>query len=177
MIQFPARRAGIFISGGLDSALLYYLLLKENPNIVPLLCIKNAEQQQHALNVITHVQSLYGIKVEPLEMRSTEVRTALKEAVFLGFHPVYVGVTKELEEFLVDWEPNNFRDTKWVVGPFKDLDKSQIVDLVIKHQAEHLFLITHSCASQTQGRCNVCNRCRERAWAFSQLGLTDPGTM
>jgi 7-cyano-7-deazaguanine synthase in queuosine biosynthesis len=177
MNRFPANQAGIFISGGLDSALLYYLLAKENKNIVPLLLVKNPEQQKYANIVISHIQALYQINVEPVEMRSTDIKAAIKEAVFLGFHPVYLGVTKELDEFLVGWEPNNFVDTKWVLGPFKDLDKSQVVSLAVQNNAEHLFLITHSCASQSQGRCTICNRCRERAWAFSQLGLTDPGQL
>ena len=175
--RFPARCAGIFISGGLDSALLYYLLLKENKKIVPLLCVKNADQQNYARAVIAYIQSLYQINVEPVELRSTDIKIAIKEAVFLGFHPIYLGVTKELDEFLVGWEPNNFVNTKWVLGPFKDMDKSQVVELAIQNKAEHLFLITHSCAGQSQGRCTVCNRCRERAWAFSQLGLTDPGQL
>jgi len=57
------------------------------------------------------------------------------------------------------------------------LNKSHIIDLVIKFNQQSLFHITHSCSSQELGRCNVCNGCNERQWGFDQLGQTDPGTI
>lgn len=177
MTQFPACRAGIFISGGLDSALLYYLLLKENKNVTPLLVVKNQNQQKYAIDVITYVQELHKVAISPRLLKNTDIKLAAQEAIDLGFTPLYFGVIKELDEFLVDWESNNFVENKWIKGPLKDFDKSEIVKMIIENKIEHLFSITHSCAKQSQGRCGVCNRCRERAWAFSQLGLTDPGTI
>lgn len=174
-IAVPDGRVGIFISGGLDSALLYHLILKENKDVVPLLVFKNNPQYNYARDVIHHLQTLHQTYREPILLRNKDVRTALKEAVGSGFDLIYLGVTKELEEFLVDWQPNNFTDTQWVRGPFKDMDKSQVVQLAVDNQAEFLFSITHSCAAQPVGRCGTCNRCRERSWAFSLLGLTDPG--
>jgi 7-cyano-7-deazaguanine synthase in queuosine biosynthesis len=175
--NIPTGRVGIFISGGLDSALLYHLLLKEDKNIVPLLLFNNRQQYNRALAVIEYLQTLHQTDCKPILVSNEDIRQAINEAIWLGFDLVYLGVTKELEEFLVDWQPNNFQETKRIRGPFKDMDKSQVVKLAIENQAEHLFLITHSCAVQTQGRCNLCNRCRERAWAFTKLGLTDPGTI
>jgi 7-cyano-7-deazaguanine synthase in queuosine biosynthesis len=176
-IDIPAGRVGIFVSGGLDSAFLYYLMLSENKEVVPLLLFKSRAQYNHARVVVQHLQSLHQTYCEPILLAGQEIRPAISEAVRLGFNLVYLGVTKELKEFLVDWQPNNFKDTRWVRGPFKDMDKSQIVQLVIESQAEFLFSITHSCAAQPVGRCETCNRCRERSWAFSQLGLTDPGRL
>lgn len=168
---------GVFVSGGLDSALLYYLRSKQNPHTVPLLVYKNADQQQYALNVINYIQSLHNIKVDPVLLHSTNVKIAIPEALAQGFDCVYLGATKELDEFLVNWEPNNFKNYPQIQGPFSDLDKSQVIDLVIQNGMEHLFTITHTCAEQSVGRCDYCNRCRERAWGFSQLGLTDPGNI
>jgi 7-cyano-7-deazaguanine synthase in queuosine biosynthesis len=170
-------KSGVFVSGGLDSAILYHLLIKETPDIVPLLVYKNADQQQYAHTVINYLQTLHNIKVEPVLLNSVKNRLAILEAFAKGFDRVYLGATKELEEFLVGWEPNNFKNSTWVRGPFSELDKSQIVELVIQNGMEHLFTITHTCAEQSRGRCGHCNRCRERAWGFSQLGLTDPGIM
>jgi 7-cyano-7-deazaguanine synthase in queuosine biosynthesis len=173
----PAGKVGIFISGGLDSAVLYHLILKENKNVIPLLMLKNNEQYNRAWAVIQYLQKLHNTHSEPVLLRNKDIRPAIRESIGLGFGLMYLGVIKELAEFLIDWEPNNFSDSEWVVGPFKDLDKSQIVQLAIDHDVEHLFLITHSCAEQAFGRCNHCNRCRERSWGFNQLGLTDPGVM
>jgi 7-cyano-7-deazaguanine synthase in queuosine biosynthesis len=110
-------------------------------------------------------------------LKSLNVKSAINEAIILGFKKIYVGVIKELDEFLIGWESNNFKNTKWVEGPLEPLDKSQIINLIIKNNLEHLFFITHSCAVKEIGRCYTCNRCRERHWGFAQLGLTDPGTM
>lgn len=176
-INVPKVKVGVFVSGGLDSAILYYLMLKENQNIVPLLVFKNTDQRQYAANVIDYVQSQFGLHQTPLLLKSKNIRQAVSEAAGLGFDLVYVGVIKELDEFLVGWESNNFNDTGFCRGPLKHLDKSEIVGLIRKNNLEQLFSITHSCATQSQGRCLVCNRCRERAWGFSQLDLTDPGTL
>lgn len=170
-------KTGIFISGGLDSAILYHILLKEIPDIVPLLVYKNDQQQQYARGVIDYLQSFHNVKVEPVLLKSIKNKIAISEALANGFDVVYLGTTKELEQFLVNWEPNNFKNYPQIQGPFSDLDKSQVIDLVIQHGMEQLFLITHTCAEQAVGRCGYCNRCRERAWGFSQLGLTDPGSI
>lgn len=170
-------KTGVFVSGGLDSAILYHILLKDNPDIVPLLVYKNHDQQQHAATVINYLQSLHNVKVEPLLLNSVKNRIAILEALAKGFDLVYLGATRELDEFLIDWKPNNFKNYPRVQGPFSDLDKSQVIDLVIQNGMEHLFTITHTCAEKSIGRCGQCNRCRERAWGFSQLGLTDPGNI
>ena len=170
-------KTGVFVSGGLDSAILYHILLKDDPTVVPLLVYKNDNQQQYATNVINYLQGFHNVHVDPVKLKSTDVKRAVAEAVFSGFRKVYVGITKELEEFLVGWEPNRFTSSDLVTGPFVDMDKSQVIDLVIKNGMEQLFFITHSCAEQDVGRCGHCNRCRERAWGFSQLGLTDPGNI
>jgi len=169
--------AGVFISGGLDSSLLYHLILKENKDVVPLMVFKNNVQYYCARRVITYLQDLHGACVEPILLHNKDIRAAFKEAIDRGFRTMYVGVIKELDEFLINWEPNNFKDTEWVKGPFKDLDKKQIVQLTIEQGVEDLFLITRSCVEPHQERCNVCNRCRERRWGFEQLGLTDPGVL
>lgn len=176
-INVPPGRVGIFISGGLDSALLYHLILLNNKTVIPLLVFKNNEQYNRAREVITYLQKCHGTHVEPILLKNKDIRLGVLEAIKMGFSLMFVGVIEEKKEFLVGWAPNNFKDTQWVHGPLKNLDKSQIIDLVIKHNMEHLFLITHSCASQGEGRCNTCNRCRERQWGFESLGLTDPGKL
>lgn len=176
-IDVPTGRIGIFISGGLDSAVLYHLLLQENKEVIPLLVHKNPYQQQFALGVIEYLQDLHNIKAEPVLLKSRNIKLAIQEAFLNQFKVVYLGVIKELTQFLVDWSPNNFKETKWVRGPLIDLDKTDIVKLAIENNLQHLFYITHSCAVQETGRCLTCNRCRERAWAFNQLGLTNDGTL
>lgn len=176
-INVPDQRVGIFISGGLDSALLYHLILKEKKDVVPLLVFKNNPQYFAARQVIDYLQKLHGTTVEPILLTKRDIKSAFKEAIYLGIELMYVGVIKEMEEFLVDWDPVDFKDTQWVLGPFKDLDKSQIVNMIVEEQVSELFSLTKSCAEPVDQRCGRCNRCRERQWGFEQLGLTDPGVL
>ena len=58
----------------------------------------------------------------------------------------------------------------------KDLNKAHIVQLIVQLGLEKLFTLTHSCVYDIDTPCGDCNRCNERAWAFTQLGLIDPST-
>ncbi len=179
MITLPRVKIniGVFVSGGLDSALLYHLMLKEQHDVVPLLVFKNNTQYFTAIRVINYLQSLHNIHVESVLLKNQDIRKAIKEAIGFGFNLMYVGVIKELDEFLTGWTPNNFKETEWVKGPLQDLDKGQIVQRIVDEKIEDLFLITRSCVEPGPARCKECNRCRERQWGFAQVGLTDPGIL
>ena len=60
--------------------------------------------------------------------------------------------------------------------PFLHLYKYHLIDLYYRFDVEELLIPTHSCTTLTAGRCNDCNWCWERAWAFEQLERTDPGS-
>ena len=63
-----------------------------------------------------------------------------------------------------------------LVTPFLHTYKYHLIDLYYKFSVQELIVPTHSCTTLTAGRCNDCNWGWERAWAFDQLGKTDPGT-
>jgi hypothetical protein len=60
--------------------------------------------------------------------------------------------------------------------PFWGVTKECTLDLYYQENVTELLQLTHSCTERVVGRCNVCFQCKERAWAFSQLGLADPGS-
>jgi hypothetical protein len=60
--------------------------------------------------------------------------------------------------------------------PFNHLYKTHTIDLHFMFNTEPLLELSHSCTTNTVGRCNVCYHCNERKWAFDQLGKIDPGT-
>ena len=64
-----------------------------------------------------------------------------------------------------------------MVSPFANLHKPQILDLLYKLDCDDLIPYTHSCVMTPVGTCNNCFSCDERAWGFSALGKTDPGTI
>jgi hypothetical protein len=59
--------------------------------------------------------------------------------------------------------------------PFWGVTKDCTIDLYYKEGVEELLELTHTCTEWTIGRCGQCFQCNERKWAFSQLGLADPG--
>jgi Queuosine biosynthesis protein QueC len=191
-ISLPATPAkiGIFISGGMDSALLYFLLLRENQNlgniheITPLTIIRKEGSKYFAKLVIAHVNSCYNIAyTDPLIVgdntlpEEEQVKSGVHEAWDLGFQMVYVGMIEQLPQHMIDWTPIPYRESAKFRTPLKTLDKSYIVDLIKHYNQEALFYITHSCSLLELGRCNHCNGCNERTWGFDQLGLVDPGTI
>jgi hypothetical protein len=111
-------------------------------------------------------------------------------AIFKKYDPTH----KDLFIFLADQQPvpqpwpfdsthatNPFRVTENpypnVIGlPFNHLYKTHTIDLHFMFNTEPLLELSHSCTTNTVGRCNVCYNCNERQWAFDQLGKIDPGT-
>lgn len=106
-----------------------------------------------------------------------QVKSGVLHAYDLGFDLTYCGVIEQQPAHMVGWTPPEAKETKRFKTPLKDLNKTHIIDLVIQCKQEDLFYITHTCNKFKVGRCHKCNGCNERAWGFSQLGLTDPGTI
>jgi hypothetical protein len=184
------RNIGVLVSGGLDSALLYYIAksleIQDNRyKVIPYTLERDDSSKSHAQPVIDYVHDKLNIgrldtRYIPITQTDSDtqvtegIRKLLKEKLSL----VYVGIITTLPEhalhgvrppyFPVDYELVNY--------PLKQLTKDHVVDMIIKLGIDKLFELTHSCVYDTVGRCNKCNRCNERAWAFTQLGLIDPGT-
>lgn len=178
MFFLPNRptKIGIFLSGGLDSALLYYLIKNEAQlglhSIMPIV-IKKTE---YTIPTVTKILDYFNNQ-HPLTVVKGPIQNAITKCPSYGCSRVYVGTIKELPEFLINWQSSTYPESLFFRTPFKDLNKSDIVKLALKEKQEKLFEITHSCAVLPIGRCGTCNRCRERAWAFNSLDLIDPGVL
>jgi 7-cyano-7-deazaguanine synthase in queuosine biosynthesis len=184
------ERIAVLISGGIDSALLYYLLLLENQkkgnihNIIPVSIMRQEGSRYFSNLVIGFINSKFQLPHEdPLILgdntlpEEEQVKSAVVEARNLGFETVYAGVIEQLPQHMVDWQPILSKETEHFKTPLSKFNKSHVIDLVAQLKLEYLFYITHSCSSPKYqiGRCNKCNGCNERSWAFDQLGITDPG--
>ncbi len=183
-------KIGIFVSGGLDSAILYYLLMLENKQlneiheIIPLTVLRTEGSKNFAQLVVAHVQSAFhksykeSLKVGDNTLPEPEqVKSGVLDARKLGFKRVYTGLIEQLPEHMIGWDKIPYNENDFFKAPMKDLNKSHIVDLCYQFKQETLFYITHSCAAWEVSRCYSCNGCNERRWGFDQLGLTDPGTI
>jgi hypothetical protein len=185
-----SSKIGIFVSGGLDSAILYYLLMEENKRqnniheIVPLTVLRKEGSKNFAQLVVAHVQSAFhysyseSLKVGDNTLPEPEqVKSGVQDAFKLGFKRVYTGLIEQLPEHMIGWDKIPYNENDFFKAPMKDLNKSHVVDLCFQFKQEALFYITHSCAAWEVSRCYSCNGCNERRWGFEQLGLVDPGTI
>lgn len=180
------KRTGVLVSGGLDSALLYYLLVKLNieqgltHKITPYTILRKDGSYQFAQSIIDHVHELFEL---PTILTTIVGDTTLSETmqvesgcrdVLEKSNIVYLGIIEELAIHTIGWrDPIKWKDTEDRKYPFKDLNKSHIVDLIFQFKQERLFELTHSC--NMPSKCGSCNGCNERQWGFDQLGKLDPG--
>jgi hypothetical protein len=182
------HRIGVFVSGGLDSALLYYLLMKLNHEagntheVIPFSVLRKEGSQYFARPVINYVNSCFGLSKQGLNVvgdptldEDAQVASGVIEVlVEAACDIVYVGVIDALPIHTVGWTPIVATETDNFKTPFSKLNKSHITDLVYNLGQEKLFEISHSCIKPLE-RCGCCNGCNERKWGFDQLNKTDPG--
>jgi hypothetical protein len=184
------KKIAIFISGGIDSALLYFLLLEENKKlnnlheIKPLSIIRKEGSRYFANLVIAHIHSFYNMPYQdPLLVgdntlpEDKQVKSGMIDALTFGFEIMYLGLIEQLPQHMIGWQPIPYKETPKFKAPLGILNKSHIIDLVIKLNQKSLFNITHSCSTYEIARCNECNGCNERKWGFDQLGEVDCGTI
>jgi tRNA(Ile)-lysidine synthase TilS/MesJ len=181
-------RYGIMLSGGLDSAILLGLLILENKNIniqpftIPKIdgAILYADPVVEFINCKFQTDIPETIKVgDPNVHHRAQSKTAVKE--IFEKHQIdflFIAINRNPEE-LSSLPGAPLRDTRSdnpkIIFPFVDLLKTDIIKIAVENNLNDLFDITHSCTEQQIGRCNICWQCTERAWAFSNLLLTDSG--
>lgn len=181
-------RLGIFVSGGVDSTLLYYLACAENVRrnlaheIVPIIIHRREGSRIHARPVVDAVNRLFNLNTAPARLGDTtlpekeQVKRAVTQAFKLPpyFEAVYVGVISNRPEHMVGFEKIHVESHERVFMPFTNLEKSHIIDIYYQLGIENLLSITFSCDQDETQICGVCNGCRERQWGFDQIHKVDP---
>jgi 7-cyano-7-deazaguanine synthase in queuosine biosynthesis len=194
MILNADKKYGIMLSGGLDSAVLLYLILKENKNISiqPFSIPKHDGSHRFVSEILEYFNSQFNIKIpdtvligDPNVHHSQQSTIAIKQ-IFVEYPEV------DFIYFATNQNPtHNFDYSQYPEGsypgrvktsphpkilmPFIEMYKDEILKIVFDNNQEELLKLTHSCTEQKTGRCGQCFQCNERAWAFSQLDKTDPG--
>ena len=185
----------VFVSGGMDSAILFYALSVMNPDVsIKTFCVPRSadDAKTHSHNVHDKVYKMLKRPGSAPELIGTaDEKNSLKPTQELvesnRFKLIYDGVNHQIPlgfdfpEFTGFNDQHSRGERPWRVisdvvrTPFLPLYKYHIIDLFYKLQAEELIEPTHSCTANTVGRCGKCMWCKEREWGFNQLGLTDPG--
>jgi hypothetical protein len=188
----------VMVSGGMDSAILFYALKVLNPTkSIKTFCVPREVDNslQHSLNVHKKISSMLDTGITSPELLgkpdSIDSTTPTGDLVrSKRFKLVYDGVNHQVPlgfDFNIPDEFNTLQsrgmaggqrpwriDIPGLAVPFLHLYKYHIVDLFYRLDAESLIDVTHSCTATKEGHCHDCMWCHEREWGFKQLDLTDP---
>ena len=188
-IEIPegTKHINILMSGGVDSTILLYLLLKDGyENIVCHTMDKEGNVSKLVLSpIIDYLNKKFNRNIQ---LHIIKKKLWIREAVkgILNFYPgvVITGCNKVVTD---KFTPTNYipEDTPPVRGPplnefhlrpLIDLDKIEIVRFYLEENILDLLKLTKSCGYRPvyEPRCNGCYFCMERSWAANYLGIEDP---
>lgn len=179
------RRIGLFVSGGLDSAVLAKLVLdtrdklSSNNDIVFFTVPRTDDSYIHASRVVENLSAGSAIiSVGNANLHhSKQVLSGVLEALSTDSVDILLlGDTKNPID-LPDGPVRIRSKNPKVFQPFFNRHKNEIISLAIDLGYTDLFKITHTCTESKNLRCSRCWQCKERAWGFSQVNYADPGTM
>lgn len=171
-VNIPSEgTVGLYLSGGVESSLLLYLLAKLNVNvrcytiIQPNVCVRRIR------DIITWVNDTLNTNLSFLE--EIHDKNPTSDRTFVRWILLYFR-TGEIDNFVIGsnkFMPHlperRYFEHERVIIPFKDMYKNEIVQLYRDHNIWELLEITHSCYIQKYGHCGTCLNCTERVWAIN----------
>lgn len=178
------KNIGVLVSGGIDSAITYYLLTKLNIennnifNITPYTILRKEGSKKYALPIINYVQKKFNLPITDLNVvgdntlpEIQQVDSGVNDIFNKGADFVYLGIISARDEHRVNWSKFKFAETVRKKYPLLNLEKSHVIDLYIQHNLLDLLEMTYSCAIDEINACNSCNGCNERNWGLKEMGL------
>jgi 7-cyano-7-deazaguanine synthase in queuosine biosynthesis len=184
----------LFLSGGLDSAVCVYCMMKISQelnlqNQFKLYNFTGSELQcAAAINVKNYLNTLTGFE---FEFNYVDDMRAAPSLSVLQYDKTRELMQDENIDMILRFDnqvPEHLKSIPTAPGrvkwqnekfdvPVFDFYKDEIVALGLELNLENLIELTKSCLQEQEVRCGECFQCQERAWAFEQAGATDPGTM
>lgn len=184
------KKIAVLYSGGADSTLLYYLVIKSiidhcSDKTLDLLIVDRHN------NPIDKAKILY----QKVKTHINDNISNLKIIAVSNDTPGHLQVLKTVEQVQDDydvilWGVNQYPDdasirpkkdytvtfSKYINHtklqlPFADLKKVDIIKMFLELGLEDILNNTHSCGNPGNMPCGECFNCRERIWAYNQLGL------
>lgn len=180
------------VSGGADSAILLYIIAKMNKEqgtnhkIIPFTVPRPDGGANYSPIIVSWVANKLQTEIpEPMVVgdgnlpHNVVVKVVIKDLMDSGEYDfLYVAENKIPPDDIGGLAPVRASQPNYkrVALPFWGVTKDCTLDLYYKENIPELLELSHSCTEITEGRCNKCFQCNERSWAFSKLGITDPGT-
>jgi hypothetical protein len=194
LIELPEekKRIGVMLSGGADSALLLYMIAKEqflhnaDHDIIPLTIARSDGAVLYSPGIVNYVNKFFGMNIpQPVQIGKPDLphKDVVRLGVVAAFAKhkldyVYLGETQLPPDPVLGVYPVRSQQSphQQVILPFVGLYKTHVIDMYYTLRQEELLKLTHSCTERTIWRCDECFNCSERAWAFNKLNRTDPGS-
>jgi hypothetical protein len=193
IVEIPegVSKIGVMLSGGMDSSLLLYLLLKEitdNKKNINLTVFNVPNVLDNAIffskRVVNYLEDYFSVKLELINIgdgtlaHNKIIRTPSREIEEKKYvEKLFVGINQNPPvEFPISGPWRRDPDSPippFYIFPFIRLYKNHILEMYEKYNIMELCYLTHSCTMSTGIRCNNCFQCYERAWAFEQLNIKD----
>lgn len=190
-IPTTVNHVGVMLSGGMDSTILLFLLLKEIQDnrinvgltvfVVP---VERLNAKEYAYRVIDFLENYFQIKINVQVIGSGtlphNLNINLPARIILNqklVDKLYVGVNQNPPvDFGVPQINRRHPDAPIFDNtgfPFVQLYKTHILELYRIFNVLELVYMTHSCGSSANYPCKECFHCFERSWAFTELNLKD----
>ena len=182
-----SKKIGLMVSGGLDSALMLYLLTKEikDKNLTVDFETYTIRQDVkaslvHSKNIINVIEKLNNVEIKNTSFWNPEAHSdyeivfgvigALNKEHITGrpLSVLFMATTSVPEELAN--EPGapyrNRKSTFAVEQPWGDVSKDNIVKYIKENNLQILIENSLSCTNSKSTHCGHCWNCKERKWAL-----------
>ena len=188
---------GIFVAGGLDSAILLCLIIEElnrtnRTTPIHIWTCDKPPDPKNAARIVKIIGEEYNREL--IYHDNFPVSDEAKANGVFDFQSTRDAYNQfdSIELYMAannSWEKTQWAELithnnsilRWsypeeshVTYPFLNMLKSQMIDIYYKLNKEHLMQYTYSCSKKEHPRCNKCYSCIEAATGFSELGKIRP---
>ena len=188
--MYPNRMAVLY-SGGADSTLLYYLVISSIMQNYPeksldlIIVDRYNNPVDRATTLYNNIRLSIGDTITKLRfiplpdsvpghqqvLQAVDKIKNEYDAILWGInqYPDDETIRPKNSSYQIDFE--NFKAPDKLHLPFAKFKKTDIIETYVKLGITDILYNTHSCGEPVDQPCGECFNCRERIWAFTQLGL------
>jgi len=176
------ENVGIAMSGGMDSALLAYVLFEAQKSIgfnLTVYTVDLGNSIKYVKDILNFIGVSPEIKLIPNPKNPNGALSPQFIEIMETVDRFYTGTTRnpDYADAIPEGEkPYRYVKTQWrnLYMPFGIYTKDTIVDLYFEMGLDKTLLpLTHTCTERLDTNCGVCFACVERKWAFDATNQKD----
>lgn len=179
-------KKSLLFSGGIESTLLYYELLKnasKNTNINLFILDRDNKPIEKALSIYSMLRTSLNDNIStctvldvPDGFNNTERMMWAVDELSKSSDEIYWGINAYFDHIKPVYAIFQNADEKikrypQLRFPYLKCTKDKIIEKYIKYDITWILEHTHSCGTPTDTPCGECFNCREREYAYKLQGL------